>query len=166
MAKSAGNFTTLKDLINKGYDPIDYRYLCLTAHYRSKLNFTWKGLEGAKSAIKNIRNLKNEKSNNNNDKKEEIIKQVTDALNNDLDTPKALAILHEAKNFTLWENFEPVFALNLKKKTIIPENIQKLSDERNEARKNNDYNKADEIRKEIEKEGYEVEDTSQGTKIS
>ncbi len=165
MAKSEENFCTLDDLEAKGFEPMDFRYLVLMAHYRSKMNFTWDGLVGAKNALAKIRALNKNESKKPNT---EEINKAKAALNDDLDTPQVLAILHQANNYWLWKAFENVLALDIDKpinNVEIPEKISKLAQEREMARTKQDWVLADKIRAEIESSGYRVEDTSKGSKI-
>ena len=166
MAKSEGTLLTLSSLLEKGIEPLAYRYLVLTAHYRSPLNFTWSGIQAAQSTLKSIRKLKDVTSKLSDGERVEWIKKITAALQDDLDTPRALALLHEANDFTLWTDFEPVFALDLEKIDQIPAEIEQLAKEREKMRLTGDYTKADKLRLEIEKKGYIVEDTADGSKIS
>lgn len=109
MAKSKGNITTLKDLIEKGINPLAYRYLCLTTHYRAKLTFSWKSLESAQNALQNLRLSQTKKdgeyaSSARKEKEikkflEKVDKEFLEAINNDLDTPKALSLLHSIYNY-------------------------------------------------------------------
>lgn len=167
MAKSEGNFLTLSTLIEKGIEPLAFRYLALTAHYRSPLNFTWQGIEAAQNALKSIRKLKGVESLLCGAAQEEYRTKVKAALEDDLDTPKALALLHGANDFDLWLEFEPVLALDLDQTSVnIPAEIEQKAKERETARLSNDYKKADALRLEIEKNGYIIEDTSAGPKIN
>ncbi len=109
MAKSAGNFYILDDIAKKGFSPLDFRYLVLGAHYRSKLNFTWAGLEGAKNSLAGIRELISRDEAK--DVDPDIEKQITNAFNYDLDTPKALALLHSQNNPDLWVKFDEILGL-------------------------------------------------------
>lgn len=176
MAKSAGNFYKLKDLEDKGFDPLVFRYLCLTAHYRDKLNFTWDSLEAAKNALNNLREIVR-------DWEEpkigcaEFEKRFNEAINNDLNMPQALAVLWEMvkSDYPTSAKAESVLkmdkVLGLKldeyigKKIEIPANVLELAEKRENARKSGDFKKADELRKTIKEMGYEIEDTSEGVKI-
>ncbi len=176
MSKSAGNFYRLKDLEDKGFDPLSFRYLCLTAHYRDKLNFTWESLSAAQNALNNLRNeirlWEQPKIGC-----AEFEQRFMEAANNDLRLPQALVVLWEmvksnyptsAKAESLLK-FDRVLGLRLDdylgKPIEIPVNVMKAVKKREHARKSNDFKKADEIRKEIEKLGFEIEDTSEGPKI-
>ena len=178
MGKSEGNFITLSDLEEKGYHPLSYRYFCLTAHYRSPLKFTWSALEAAQRALfrlyENMKKYPKEEAKYDEKYEEEFHK----AINDDLDMPKALAITWElvkddklppeVKRATLLQ-FDKVLGLSLDNppeiKIEIPEEIWKLVEERELARKNKDWEKADKIREEIKNRGYIIEDTPQGPRI-
>ena len=178
MSKSLGNLFTLRDLEKRGFDPIAFRYLALTSHYRSKLNFTWESLEGAKNALSKIRNRVVElKSLNPGTFKPlnlETLKpfrhKFTKAVNNDLDTPKALAVF--------WKYFEKLLLadilwadqiLGLNLLTLKPLNpsakVKKLIQEREQARADKNWKKADQIRAEIQKLGWQIEDTPKGPEV-
>ncbi|MDO8513180.1 MAG: cysteine--tRNA ligase [bacterium] len=167
MSKSLGNVYTLADLKKKGFDPVDFRYFILGGHYRSKLNFTWQALEGARATLRKIRALEDIPSALENSGKEDIKAKVRAALFDDLDTPRALAILHEANDFSLWKDFENVLALDIEavETREIPSEVRDLAKRREEARGKKDWQSADQIRGEIEKLGYGVEDTGEGIKL-
>ncbi len=176
MAKSAGNFYKLNDLIEKGFEPLSFRYLCLTAHYRDKLNFTWESLQAAQNALNNLR---------------ETIRvwdspdigcagfeqDFKEAINSDLGMPQALAILWDlvksdyptsAKAQTLLE-MDKILGLELDKylgkKLEVPVEVMKLVHQRETARKSGDFKESDKLRHEIKKLGYEVRDTPTGPKL-
>jgi cysteinyl-tRNA synthetase len=181
MAKSFGNIYTLDDLIKKGFQPLAYRYLCLGAHYRSKLNFTFEALKSAQNALENlqekVREIKSEiseqrvKSNEKNYKKEFL-----KFINDDLNIPKALALMWRLigdqkvlakEKYEILLDFDRVFGLGLGKiKQIkVPQKIKKLLKIREEYRKKGEFEKADRIREKIKETGYWVEDTKEGPKI-
>jgi cysteinyl-tRNA synthetase len=177
MAKSAGNFYTLRDIMTKGFSPIVYRYLTLQNHYRTPLNFTWISLEAAKSAMERLENLILELGNKigvvSKDYKDKFIK----AMDNDLETPAALALVWdllkepaispEDKKATLID-FDRVLGLGLDKiKPIeIPDEVKKLAEERISARKSGDFKKSDKLRDQIKSLGFIIKDTPTGYKIS
>lgn len=187
MAKSGENFLTLNLLIKKGFGPLSYRYLVLTAHYRSKLNFTWESLAAANQSLNRLYDFVRELKNPNLAKADyrglaSIVKsQFERAIFDDLDTPKALAALWQfisdyRKNpgkfnskevLGLLYNFDRVLGLGLKniKLEKIPVEIKKLASKREQTRKSKDWSKADKLRKEIELQGYEIKDTPEGPKI-
>jgi len=193
MAKSAGNFYTLRDLEKKGYNPLAFRYLCLQTHYRSKMNFTWEALDSAGVALKNLQEIcalnkksvadakiKSSKLAGQNTTNEE--KEMFRALSDDLNTPKALAVLWKAlknkdlsaKNKIALINYADsalglkIYESSLIKKTLsekIPAEIIKIADKREKLRQNNNYSAADAIRKKIEAKGYEISDKPKGYQI-
>lgn len=173
MAKSTGQFITIQDLINKKYHPLVFRYLCLTTHYRSKLNFSWDSLEAAKNALYKIYETISLWPKPKIGCAEYENKFLT-LINNDLNIPRALALMWqlidsdlpaEVKLATLFR-FDKVFGLNLKevwqKAQKIPFEIKKLVKEREVFRKEKKWQAADKIRQKIKKLGYLVEDTTMG----
>jgi len=176
MSKSLGNFYTLKDITDRKFDPLAIRYLFLTTHYRTPLNFTWKSLEAAQNALNNLYDALSEMSS----PKigcAEFERQFLEAINDDLNTPKALAVMWnliksnyppEAKKQTLLM-MDKVLGLGLdkiKKKVLkIPQEIKDLTAQREKARQEKKWEKADKLRKIIEKKGFTVEDTNKTTKI-
>ncbi len=180
MAKSLGNIFTLKDLIQKGFDPLSFRYLCLTSHYRKKLNFTFEALKASQNALQSLRQKIQELKSKKEKKKTKKIKtyqqKFLKAVNDDLNIPKALALCFELisdptvsreEKYTLLLDFDRVFGLGFEKikKLKVPKKIKKLVQLREKYRKLKDFQKADQIREEIKKLGYWVEDTKEGPKI-
>lgn len=189
MAKSGDNFITLQSLKDKKIDPLALRYVFLGARYSSPLQFSWETLEGAETALKKLRKIKldlNDKVKNSGgpihlDEPTKIVVSYKDKflelINNDLDTPQAIALMWEVTKNTelselelrhlLW-NFDKVLGLQLDKIVTfeIPNEVQELIKERDIARANKDFAKSDELRNEIEKLGFEVKDTSDGTVVS
>ncbi len=173
MAKSGENFIRLESLREKGVDPLALRYLYLTARYSSPIQFSWEALEGAQSAWKKLRTFVGGEVGNvkiNNDYKNKFL----ELINDDLDTPKALALvwdilkdekLSEDEKKALVLDFDKVLGLKLdeKNKFEIPEKVKKLLLERDKARENKDFEKSDKLRVEIESLGFEVKDTTEGT---
>lgn len=173
MAKSEGNFIILRHLLEKNIPPLALRYLYLTTHYRSKLNFSWESLEAAKNALHKIyETISGWQNLGQIDQK--YLTDFKNFLNNDLDTPKALALTWqlidsslptESKLSTLFE-FDKVLGLNLKnvwhqfKK--IPDQVKKIVNQREKARQEKNWPASDHLRDEIKKLGYHVEDTSTG----
>jgi cysteinyl-tRNA synthetase len=173
MAKSAGTFITLDTLIEKGFNPLAFRYLCLTTHYRSQLNFSWESLEAAQNALNNLyQTISTYKAPYKGPI--EFENKFLEAINDDLDTPKALAIVWDlvksplptsAKIDCLF-SFDRVLGLRLcefwQEAKKIPKSIIKLVEQREAARKKQDFKKADQLRIKIKEKGYLVEDTPQG----
>jgi cysteinyl-tRNA synthetase len=185
MSKSKNNFLKLSNVSEKGMDPITYRFWLLMASHHTKVNFNWEALEGAETALKRLYGLylelENEPSPQLAGKHGHIHKEYQNKfkeyLEDDLDTPRALSLLWDVlkdpnmsnsdKKATVLD-FDKVLGLgfgNLKKE-IIPEEIMALAHERERARENKDFKKSDELRKEINSLGYEVNDMGSGYKIN
>ncbi|MCF7910457.1 cysteine--tRNA ligase [Candidatus Pacearchaeota archaeon] len=175
MSKSEGNILTISDLEKKGFSALDFRYLCLETHYRKKLIFSIEELQAAKNALQGLRNKISEFKDKGEINKE-YLREFTEAINNDLNTPRALQVLWKfirdkkvpdlEKKGTI-KKFDEVLGLDLLKqeKTKIPAKIKKLISEREAARKKKDFTKSDSIREEIKKLGFVIEDTEKGVKI-
>lgn len=176
MSKSLGNFYTLKDIENRGYSPLDFRYLCLTAHWRDKINFTWDSLDAAKNTLSRAKRIISEMENGG-----EIVDKYRDdfrsALENDLNMPEAVSVFWKLLRDESVDNgdkkataigFDRVLGLKLLENeiTVIPEEVKKLVSEREKARSGKDYTRADEIREQIDKLGYIVEDSGAESKVS
>jgi len=169
MAKSAGNFITLQTLQEKGIEPLSYRYFLLQSHYRKQTNFSWEALEAAQAGLKNLRKHVNKLKKN--DPTDPMIEEkFFDALNDDLNTPEALAILWDALkkdeiNLDTIIRFDKILALDLhqpEKAIEITDEVQKILDDREKARKAKDWVESDLLRDELRKMGFEVEDTGDG----
>ncbi|MEK7471365.1 MAG: cysteine--tRNA ligase [Patescibacteria group bacterium] len=177
MAKSFNNFYTLRDLIAKNINPLAYRFWLLMANYRTRVNFVWEALEGAETALKRLYGLYLELGDEMGEIHKEYQNKFKEYLEDDLDTPRALSLLWDVikdenmsngdKKATILD-FDKVLGLGFEnlKHEIIPAKILKLAKEREATRKNKDFKKSDEIRKEINSLGYEVKDTAQEQKIS
>ncbi|MBQ8749773.1 MAG: cysteine--tRNA ligase [Clostridia bacterium] len=187
MSKSLGNVYTLNDLSEKGFSPLDFRYFTLQTSYRKKQNFTFVAIESSKTALSRLRTLVN--SNKDVKRKltsDEIAKLTnfsiafTDAINDDLNSPLALGVLWDMLKempksedvYALAIRFDEVLGLDLDKdfnddeSLEIPNEIVELAKARLEARKAKDFAKADELRNQIESQGYKVLDTKDGFEIS
>ena len=177
MAKSAGEFLRLQSLIDRGYDPLAYRYLCLTAHYRTQLNFTWDALDGAAKGLDRLRNgvfALGEFDANFAEPDAGYRERFTVEINDDLNLPRALALGWEVlrgnlaagtKKATLLD-FDRVFGLGLglwsPKSESIPESIAALAAARAAARASRQWAEADRLRAEIQAAGWEMEDRADG----
>lgn len=169
MSKSLGNFKTIKDLL-KIYKPEVIRYLILSNHYRKPINFSEKSLENSKNSFERLKNIcesiKDDKKIN-----ETYLKEFEKEMDDDFNSPNAIQVLWklfrdkdaEGKYQTV-KKIDEVFGLNLlkTKKMKIPSDVEKLIQEREEARKNKNWELADEIRDKISKRGYFIKDTSEG----
>ena len=179
MSKSKGEFLTVSLLESKGYDPLAYRFMCLQSHYRKQLLFSYESLDNAVVAYNKLKNkiksLKNNLEGNIEEAKEKYETLFKQALENDLNTSDALTILYDVlksnlnnktKLFLVAE-FDKVLSLDLLKEDKIDEELEKYIlekiEERNVAKKNKDYSKADNIREELESRGILISDTREGT---
>ncbi|NQU77967.1 cysteine--tRNA ligase, partial [Candidatus Falkowbacteria bacterium] len=188
MAKSGGDFLTLEVLKEKGYNPLAYRYLALNTHYRKQMQFSWEAMDGAENSLDELdRAVRGLHSIREKEKISQVYKKrFLAAVNDDLDMPKALAIVWDLvddskksdsiKKATLLE-FDKVLGIRLPRletssasststssststtTILFPEEDKQLIEERNEARKEKKWNKSDKLRDEIEKRGYIVEDS-------
>ena len=183
MSKSLGNVFTISDVIEKGFDPLAFRYLCLQANYRTKLNFTWESLEGAQNALNRLRSIvRNWETPSSFEEgagggRLELEQRFSDAVNDDLNTPEALAVMWQliesdfptsAKAESLLK-FDAVLGLQLDRfighAIEIPDTVRKLVTEREEVRAQKDWKRSDELRDEILSLGFIVEDAADGTKV-
>ena len=188
MGKSEGNLLTLDYLKEKNFTPLDFRYLVLTAHYRSKLNFTWESLQSAATARHEleefVRELLTEKKKVKKYIRQPYVsveKKFFAAVAEDLNTPKALGALwnfirsyrktktHQpAAAYALLLGFDHILGLGLKqiKQVSIPASIQQLVQKREEARQQKHWLEADSLREELKKKGWEVKDTPTGPVVT
>lgn len=174
MGKSESNLITIDELINKGYQPLSYRYFVLQGHYRTKLNFTWEALDAAQNSLHNlyasVASAKQAKIGC-----AEFEKRFFAGIDDDLDTPKALAVMWEmlktdyppeSKLESLLK-FDQILGLSIEStwqemQKPLPGEIQKLVRQREEFRKTKDWEKADDWRKKIADLGFIVNDTENG----
>jgi len=176
MSKSSGEFLRIQSLIDRGYDPLSYRYFALNANYRSKLTFAWEGLDGAQTSLERLRNAVYDMGEPGT-VDEEYVDKFTDQVNDDLNMPRALAVTWDlvrsdlpdpTKKATL-QIFDSVLGLNLiswqPKEESIPEDILGLIDQRQKARENKNWAEADEIRDQLATAGYQVKDTPEGPQV-
>ena len=183
MSKSSGEFLTLPVLVSHGYDALDYRYFCLTGHYRTQLKFSYEALDHARSARERLvaavseMKAKTEPSAVLGEKAAEYKDKFFSSLFNDLRCPEALAVMwkmvkdgsvSDADKLALLLKMDNVLSLSLdkvpakKEEKVGGEEEWKLVEERSMAKKNKDYARADQIRKELEERGYLVKDTPKG----
>jgi cysteinyl-tRNA synthetase len=175
MAKSAGEFLRLASLGERGVDPLAYRYLCLTAHYRSQLNFTWDALDAAAVALDRMRQgvyaLRDAGAAA---PDAERIERFGNEINDDLNTPRALAVAWEVlrgdlppavRRATLVA-FDRVFGLGLAawvpKVEAIPDDVRALAEARAAARRAKQWAEADRLRGALHAAGWEMEDQPGG----
>lgn len=176
MAKSTGDFLRVQTLIERGYDPLAYRFFCLSAHYRAKLNFTWDSLDGAATALQRLR-LATDSWGSPDRADAEYMQKFTEQINDDLNLPRAMAVTWDVvrsglpaatKKATLLQ-FDRVLGLRLTKwqppEEAVPEALMTLVQQRQQARAEKRWKDADALREQIKVAGYEIEDTPQGPRV-
>jgi len=173
ISKSTGGLFTISELEKKGFKPLSYRYFCLTAHYRTQLNFDLDNLQAAQNSYERLKNII-EKLKDDGKTNKEYLSEFEKAMNDDLNTPEALQVLwkivRDEKAIGKYETIkkmDEVLGLDLLKKEEIkiPKDVQKLVDERELARKSKDFKKSDELRDKIKSLGFGVKDTKDGTEL-
>lgn len=175
VAKS-GKSLTLSALVAEGFSPLSYRYLILTAHYRNQLNFTWESLAGATNALKRIKRLILSFEDGGIADKV-YVDAFRGLINNDLNTPKALALMWKmlesdlstaTKKATLLI-FDKIFGLGLaqieREPVKISDIAKQLAEKRYESRRNENWALSDQLREELLTLGYQVEDQIDGYKL-
>ena len=186
MSKSLGNVYTITQLEEKGIEPLAYKLFCYTAHYRTKLNFTFDGVMASQKALNRLRESYIKHLNGNDKIEEEFLKEsknkFLDAINDDLNMPLAMGIVweiarNEKKSSKLSElllEFDKVLGLDLKNsekylkkqaETNIPQAVKELLEKRKVARIEKNWELSDKIRDEINNKGYIVKDTKEGMTI-
>ena len=181
MAKSAGNSFILADIEGQGIDPLAFRYLCLTARYRTRLNFTFSSLKAAQRGLLRLRNRVWEWSllpdaSANGAVVEEWHRRFLERVNDDLDMPGALALTWEVVRsglppqlkLQILSQFDDVLGLDLDQVTQVYRVPQKLSqrvNDRSAQRERQEYEKADAIRSDLDSDGYVMEDGTTGTRV-
>ena len=176
MSKSSGEFLRLQTLLDHKIDPLSYRYLCLTAHYRSDLKFTWESLDGAQTALNRLRKSVFDWGDGG-QADSAYMDKFREQVYNDLNTPRAMAVI--------WELVKSELPGEVKKATVlacddvlglglahwqplkqeIPESVLDLVQQRGRARRDKDWVAADHIRERLSELGYEVEDSPDGPVI-
>ena len=185
MSKSLGNTYTISDLISRGYSPLAFRYLCLNAHYRSKLNFTWEAMSGAQ--VSYIRLLEGAYRHKNAPSSpqaallaQDAWEQFLEAAGDDLNIPKALGVawtlirsnIKSADIYDALLKMDGILGLNLaqyepeqQQDEPLPAEIAQLAEERQKARANKDWALSDNLREELRAKGYEAVDSKEGQRI-
>jgi cysteinyl-tRNA synthetase len=177
MSKSNGDFVRLQTLQSRGVDPLAYRYLCLTAHYRSKLRFSWQSLHAAQTALNRLRHVYSGWPDGGHIDQDFVLRFDAE-VNDDLNLPRALAVLWELVKSDLppatlkatTDSFDAVLGLGLRDwrpvVSNIPDDIRELLNEREQARAERDWTKADNLRKTLNARGWRVEDSAEGQRVS
>ncbi len=186
MSKSLGNTYTLDQLQEKGIEPLAYKLFCFTAHYRTKLNFTFDTALSTQKALNRLREgfLKHQEGtiDISNEKIKEYEDKFLATINDDLNMPAAMGLVWEiirnqekSKQYAeLLVKFDQVLGLDLvnskqyleqAKKVDLPEEIAELLEKRKQARENKDWAMSDQIRDELKEKGYSVKDTKEGMTV-
>lgn len=187
MSKSKGEFLRLQLLIDKGYSPMDYRYMCLGTHYRKRLLFSWEILDQAKGTLARLRQgvqaIRDDAKKNFDARDASMPEKERDkfreSVNDDLNMPQTLAVLWgvvrndkltSIEKMNLVNDFERVLGLGLDKdiesvKTEVPAEVMELVEERIAAKKAKDFKKADKLRDELKEMGWEVLDKKDGVEV-
>lgn len=170
MSKSSGEFLRVQLLIDKGYDPIAYRYLCLTAHYRSQLTFSWEALDAAQTGLERLRQAVFALGESAKTPDADFMSRFVEKLNDDLNFPQALALTHEllradlapaVKKATLLKFDEALglgFATWAPLVIEVPANVRAVADARWAARNAKDWAEADRLRGELTALGWTMKD--------
>lgn len=181
MSKSSGEFVTLDVVLKKGYGAMDYRYFCLTAHYRQYLNFSWEALDTARDSLKSLRRktdpLIGKAAPISSDAALGWQRRFRAAIFDDLGFPNALGMLNlmlkdpdlsDGEKAGLIADFDRALGLDLtvaevKAEKALPPELSALLDERRAARQRKDWKRSDEIRDAFKAQGFGVKDNPDGT---
>ena len=186
MSKSLGNVYTITQLEEKGIEALAYKMFCYTAHYRTKLNFTFEGAHSSQKALNRLResyiNHRNSNETIDNEKIEEYKNKFLEAINDDLNMPLAMSVVWEiarnevksSKLADLLIDFDKVLGLDLansqkylneQKEVELPNEVTQLINERKKAREEKNWELSDELRDKIKDYGYIVKDTKEGMTV-
>jgi cysteinyl-tRNA synthetase len=187
MSKSKGEFLTLQLLIDRGYDPMDYRYFVLGGHYRTQIKFSFENLDIARknrnsivSRIKDMLENGAVKVELDGVEAKALALEFDESCASNLNMPKALAVLwntlksdkvNDSEKYSLALYYDQVLGLRFNEiekdtKEQLSDDLEALLVERTNAKKNRDFGRADEIRDELDKLGYVVTDTAKGPILS
>ncbi len=183
MSKSLNNAYLVKDLEEKGYDPLTYRLFTYSSSYRTKINFTWEAMEANQKALEKLRQgYKSNLEGNDNIEDEEISKyedKFHKAINDDFNMPLAMSVVwdvikNQKKSKKLAElllKFDTVLALKIdkpfaQKESDIPNEVIELAEKRKAARKEKNWQESDRLRDEIANKGYVIKDSKEGYELA
>jgi cysteinyl-tRNA synthetase len=184
MSKSKGGFLIVDNFKERGIEPMSYRYMCLSSHYRSQLNFTWEILQNAQSGLQKFKSsvlavkAQAGKSEPALPANRSYLDQFSAAVCDDLNMPKALASVSAVladKNLPAQEklgllyNFDEVLGLNMpswsEEKVEVPDEVRALTEQRETARREKNWAEADRLRKMIEERGFSLKDSAGGPTV-
>ena len=178
MAKSSGGFLRVQTLIDRGYDPLVYRLFCLSASYRSKLNFKWESIEGAARQLNRLRLAVHSWGEPAAEPDEAYMQRFTEVVNNDLNMPRAMSVTWDLVRSDLPDGlkkatimrFDEILGLSLAEwapeETTVPDHIKALAEDRRQARSEKRYSDADSLRDQIIAAGFDIKDTPKGPEIT
>jgi cysteinyl-tRNA synthetase len=195
MAKSLGNFHTVPDVLAKGYTGRELRYALLRVHYRVPLNFTWDGMKEARESLaridewlarlREIAKEENAQRGTSNAQRPSEKHEFEDALDDDLNISGALGFLFETIRQTnreidenkldapsacawldWWKRINTVLDLESETEIAVPPDVAQLATERDNARREKNWKRSDELRDQIAALGWEVRDTKDGQKLT
>jgi cysteinyl-tRNA synthetase len=188
MSKSLGNFYTLRDLLAKGWTGREIRYALISTHYREQVNFTFDGLQAARSALQRmdefllkLQELAQPPASDPEVALDQVLVAFANRMDDDLNISGALGVLFDFIRFInteitadslkpsqaqtildAWRGFDTVLGFGMLTKSNTPPEIQQLMRERQAARKTRDFKRSDEIRDQLAKQGWTIEDTPKG----
>ena len=183
MSKSLGNAYLVQDIIDRGYEPLAFKMMCFTSHYRNKLNFTWKALESSQNSLNRLREGYRKHLEGKEEIENDIIEsyktKFLEAINDDLNIPVAMSVIWDViknsskskKLAALLLDFDKVLGIDIekieeKKEIELPDEIKKLVENRRKAREQKDWKLSDKIRDELKEKGYIVKDTKEGMEVT
>ena len=181
MAKSSGNVFLVEELIERGFDPLSFRYLCMTVLYRHRMNFTFTSLKAAEKALTGLRQRvwlwsQQPEVNGHSELAEEYRRRFWDTIDNDLDLPGAVALTWEMVRAEIPDRhklglvleFDQMFGLDLYKSPSannVGEDIAVAVKHRETFRQQETFDTADSMRNQLAADGYVVEDALDGTRV-
>ena len=181
MAKSSGNVFLVEELIERGFDPLSFRYLCMTVLYRHRMNFTFTSLKAAEKALTGLRQRvwlwsQQPEVNGHSELAEEYRRRFWDTIDNDLDLPGAVALTWEMVRAEIPDRhklglvleFDQMFGLDLHKSPSannVGEDVAVAVKHRDTFRQQETFDTADSMRNQLAADGYVVEDALDGTRV-
>lgn len=172
MSKSKGNVITLDTIVDKGYSPMALKYMYYSAHYRNQMKFNYQLLDSAQRSLQGLYDKSYAVLQTaNTGSQSDVLVKIRNAINNDLNSPLALSILHQGlsdntlsaeQKYSLIEYAESIFQIGIleysPEATIIPDDIKALAEQRSQARKEKNWALSDSIRNEMTEKGYTIKD--------